>query len=290
MDAATVRTSEVETQGARIHVTVRGEGPPVLLLHGYPQTHRLWDRVAPALARRAQVVAPDLRGYGDSSTPPGGADHAGYSKRAMAQDLVEVMASLGHDRFAVVGHDRGARVGHRMALDHPEAVERLAVLDIVPTLHMVEHADAAFATGYYHWFFLAQAGGLPERLIGADPEWFLREKLARWSAPGAVPDEAAVAEYVRCFTPETVHASCEDYRAALGIDLEHDRAARGQRVGCPVLVLWGEQGFVARTYDVLDVWRGYATDVGGGAVPGGHFCPEEAPQEVLAALGPWLDG
>ncbi|MGG5257759.1 alpha/beta fold hydrolase [Phycicoccus avicenniae] len=292
MDAAAVRTTDVDTDGARIHVAVSGEGPPVVLLHGYPQTHRLWDRVAPALARRHTVVAPDLRGYGDSSTPPGGPDHAGYAKRAMAQDVLEVMAALGHDRFAVVGHDRGARVGHRLALDHPEAVERLAVLDIVPTLHMVEHTDAAFATGYYHWFFLAQPDGLPERLIGTDPEWFLREKLRRWSAPGHAPDEEAVAEYVRCFTPGTVHASCEDYRAALGIDLEHDRASRaaGERVAAPLLALWGERGFVARTYDVLDVWRGYADDVAGHAVPGGHFCAEEAPAEVLEALDGWLAG
>ncbi|NHA68880.1 alpha/beta fold hydrolase [Phycicoccus flavus] len=284
----TVHELDVDTRGARLHVTRRGSGPPVLLLHGYPQTHRMWDRVAAGLADRHEVLAPDLRGYGDSAAPPGDAGHETYSKREMAADVAEVMTALGHDTYAVVGHDRGARVGHRLTLDRPEAVTRLAVLDVAPTLHMVEHTDERFATGYYHWFFLAQEDGLPERLIGGDPGWFLRETLRRWSAPGASFEEDAVAEYVRCFTPETVHASCEDYRAALGVDLEHDRASRGQRVECPVLVLWGEQGFVARTYDVLDVWRGYATDVRGHAVPGGHFCPEEAPGAVLDALGDFL--
>lgn len=283
-------TTDVDVSGARIRVRRLGSGPPVVLLHGYPQTHRMWDRVAPALAAHHEVVALDLRGYGDSSAPDGGPDHAGYAKRAMAQDVVEAMAALGHDRFAVVGHDRGARVGHRLALDHPDAVTRLAVLDIAPTLHMVEHTDPAFATGYYHWFFLAQPDDLPERLIAADPDWFLREKLKRWAAPGFSHDPAAVDEYVRCFTPETVHASCEDYRAALTVDLEHDRASReaGDRVTRPLLVLWGEQGFVGRTYDVLDVWRRYADDVGGHTVPGGHYCAEESPDEVVAALVPFL--
>lgn len=281
---------DVETSGARIHVTRQGSGPPVLLLHGYPQTHRMWHRVAPALVDRFEVVAPDLRGYGDSSRPPGGADHSGYSKRAMAADMVEVMTALGHERFAVVGHDRGGRVGHRMAKDHPERVRRLCVIDIAPTLHMFDHTDQAFATGYYHWFFLVQGDGLPEHLIGADPGWYLREKLRRWAAPGAVFDEGAVAEYVRCFSdPEVVHATCEDYRAAAGIDLEHDRADRDRLVTCPLLVLWGEAGFVHRTYDVLEVWRGYATDVRGHAVPGGHFPPEESPDSVVAALTTFLD-
>lgn len=278
---------EVDTGAARLHVTRRGSGPPVLLLHGYPQTHRMWDDVAAALAEHHEVVTPDLRGYGDSSAPDGGPDHAGYAKRAMAGDVLAVMAAFGHERFAVAGHDRGGRVAHRLALDHPDAVTRLAVLDIVPTLHMVERADRQLAYGYYHWFFLAQPDGLPERLIGADPGWYLREKLRRWSAPGTDFDEEREAEYVRCFSrPEVLHATCEDYRAALGVDLDHDRASRddGLRVGCPLLVLWGEAGFVARTYDVLDVWGRYAEDVRGRAVPGGHFCPEESPREVAAAL------
>lgn len=280
---------DVETAGTVLHVTRRGSGPPLLLLHGYPETHRMWDRVAPALAERFEVVAPDLRGYGDSGRPPGGPDHGGYSKRAMAGDLVELMAALGHRRFDVAAHDRGGRVAHRLAKDHPGAVRRLCVMDIAPTLHMFEHTDQAFATGYYHWFFLVQGDGLPEHLIGADPEWFLRETLRRWAAPGAEFDEAAVAEYVRCFgDPAVVHASCEDYRAAAGIDLVHDRADRDRVLTCPLLVLWGEAGFVHRTYDVLDVWRQYASDVRGHAVPGGHFLPEEAPEAVLEALVPFL--
>ena len=280
---------DVATTGARLSVAVGGDGPPVLLLHGYPQTHAMWHRVAPTLAESHTVVALDLRGYGDSSAPADDPGHVTYGKRASARDVLEVMAALGHPRFAVVGHDRGGRVAHRLALDHPAAVTRLAVLDIAPTLHMVERADASFAAGYYHWFFLAQPDGLPERMIGADPEYFLHETLRRWAAPGTALDEAAVAEYVRCFSrPEVVHASCEDYRAALTVDLEHDRASRGTRVTCPLLVLWGAAGFVARTYDVLDVWRRYATDVRGRAVPGGHFCAEESPDEVLAALVPFL--
>ncbi|MBR7744639.1 alpha/beta hydrolase [Phycicoccus sp. BSK3Z-2] len=280
---------DVPTSGGTVHVAVAGSGSPVLLLHGYPQTHEMWHRVAPALAEEHTVVAADLRGYGDSTAPAAQPDHATFSKRASAADLLEAMATLGHDRFAVVGHDRGARVAHRLVHDRPDVVTRMAVLDIAPTLHMVEHADARFATGYYHWFFLAQPDGLPERLVGADPEGFLRETLRRWSAPGARFDEDAVTAYVRAFSrPEVLHASCEDYRAGLGVDLEHDRASRDRRVEVPLLVLWGADGFVARTYDVLDVWRGYAADVRGHAVPGGHFCPEEAPDEVLAALLPFL--
>ena len=276
--------------GAEINLLTGGDGPPLLLIHGYPQTHAMWHRLAPELARHFTVICPDLRGYGDSSKPPGTPDHGNYSKREMARDLVEVMAALGFERFAVAGHDRGARVAHRLALDHPTRIERACVMDIAPTLHMFDHSDQAFATGYYHWFFLIQPDGLPEHMIGADPGWFLREKLRRWSAPGAHFDEAAVAEYVRCFSsPEGVHASCEDYRAAASIDLEHDRADFGRRrIACPLLVLWGERGFVSRSYDVLTVWGEYADDVRGAPVPGGHFLPEESPDEVLRQLLPFL--
>ncbi len=277
----------VETSGARINVAVAGSGPPLLLLHGYPQTHAMWHLVAPRLARRFTVVAADLRGYGDSSKPPGGLDHAAYSKRAMAGDMAEVMTALGNDRFAVAGHDRGARVTHRLALDFPSRVERACVMDIAPTLHMFDSTDQAFATGYYHWFFLIQPDGLPERLIGADPKWYLTEKLRRWSAPGAKFAPDAVAEYVRCFaSPDGIRASCEDYRAAASIDLEHDRADRdsGMKVRCPLLVLWGGRGFVARSYDVLEVWRRYATQVEGRPLDCGHFLPEEQPDAVAAEL------
>ncbi|QID19286.1 alpha/beta hydrolase [Nitrogeniibacter mangrovi] len=280
---------DIDTRGARIHVQHGGSGPPLLLLHGYPETHRMWHRVAPALAQHFQVICPDLRGYGDSSKPASDATHAAYAKRAMAQDMIEVMAAFGHTRFAVAGHDRGARVTHRLILDHPAAVERACVMDIAPTLHMFMHADRHFATGYYHWFFLIQPDGLPEHMIGTDPRYYLREKLRRWSAPGAVFDEAVVADYVRCFSePAAIHASCEDYRAAATIDLEHDTASRERRITCPLLVLWGERGFVHRSYDVLAVWRDYATDVRGQALPCGHFLPEEAPQAVLDALIPFF--
>ena len=279
--------TRIGVSGTDIAVAHGGSGPPLLLLHGYPQTHVMWHRVAHRLARHFHVICPDLRGYGDSGKPPGGPDHAAYAKRAMAADMVAVMASLGYARFDVAGHDRGGRVTHRLALDHPHAVGRACVMDIVPTLHMFDHTDQNFATGYYHWFFLIQPDGLPERLIGADPEWYLRQKLRRWSAPTATFDPRAVAEYVRCFAePATIHASCEDYRAAAGIDLVHDRAdrARGAKVACPLLVLWGARGFVARCYDVLGVWRDYAAQVEGKALDSGHFLPEEAPEAVAAEL------
>jgi haloacetate dehalogenase len=230
---------ELETRGARVHARVGGSGPPVLLLHGYPQTHAIWHRVAGPLAARFSVIAADLRGYGDSGKPPTAPDHAPYSKRAMAQDLVEV-GLLGFESFHVVGHDRGGRVGHRLAVDHAARVRSLTVLDIAPTLAMYEQTTMDFARAYYHWFFLIQPEPLPERLLGAAPEFFLREKLRGWSQGRWPFDEAAFAEYLRCFEdPATIHASCEDYRAAATIDLDHDRADRdaGRRVRCPVLAL-----------------------------------------------------
>lgn len=285
---ADFRTQRIRTPGADIHLTHGGEGPPLLLLHGYPQTHVMWHRVAPELARDFHVVCPDLRGYGDSSRPPSDATHSPYSKRAMAQDMVEVMAHLGYQQFAVAGHDRGARVAHRMALDHPRQVSRVCVMDIAPTLHMFRHTDQNFATGYYHWFFLIQPDGLPEHMIGADPDYFLTEKLNRWSGPDAHFDAGAVAEYLRCFRdPQVIHASCEDYRAAASIDLEHDEQDRDRRVECPMLVLWGSKGFVNRTYDVMDVWRAYADNPEGRMLDCGHFLPEEAPLDVLAELRGW---
>lgn len=283
----------VDVQGTRIHATVGGEGPPVLLLHGYPQTHVMWHRVAPRLAERNTVVLADLRGYGDSARPPSEADHASYSKRAMAADQVGLMHELGFETFAVVGHDRGARVAHRMVLDRPDAVSRVALLDIVPTRHVFTHVDRALAQAYYHWFFLSQAPDLPEHLIGADPAYYLRHKLAQWSAGTGIEAFApeAVEEYVRCFSdPEVIRSSCEDYRAGASIDLEHDEidAAAGRRLTCPALVLWGSVGFVGSAYDVLDVWRQYADDVRGHAVESGHFLAEEAPEATTAALQDFL--
>jgi haloacetate dehalogenase len=281
---------QVATSGAEIHLRLGGDGPPLLLLHGYPQTSAMWHRVAPALARRFTVVAADLRGYGGSSKPPSGPDHAAYAKRAMAADMVEVMATLGFPEFAVAGHDRGGRVGYRMALDHPSTVTRLAVLDIVPTHTMWRQMDKELAVATYHWLFLAQPDGLPEKLIGADPAWWVREKLRRWAGdPDAFAAEA-VAEYVRCFSdPAAIHASCEDYRAGASVDDEQDAADLGRRrIACPLLVLWGDRGIARRAEDPLAAWRPWADDLRGQGIPAGHFLPEEAPAETLAALGAFL--
>ncbi|MGD9891172.1 MAG: alpha/beta fold hydrolase [Dehalococcoidia bacterium] len=278
---------QVTVDGATIHLVTAGSGPPLLLLHGYPQTHVLWHRVAPHLAKHFTVVVPDLRGYGASTKPPGDTDHAAYSKRVMALDQVAVMEQLGFPRFAVAGHDRGGRVAYRMALDHPDRVIRLAVLDIVPTAVMWDGADQAFGMGAYHWFFLAQPFDLPERLIGAEPEYFLRTTLARWSgSPDAFAPEA-MAAYLDAFRdPACIHATCEDYRAGATLDRDHDRAdrARGHRIGCPVLVLWGAGRIGRGGRDWLSVWRDWATDVRGEGFPCGHFLPEEAPDETFRAL------
>lgn len=269
-----------------------GRGPALLLLHGHPQTKAIWHRVLPRLAERFTVVATDLRGYGDAGKPPSVPGHATYSKRAMAADQVAVMRALGHERFALVGHDRGGRVAHRLAVDHPQAVQRLALLDICPTLAMYEQTSMEFATAYWHWFFLIQPAPFPERLIGADPAFYLSKLMGNRSA-GLSPFTAeAWAEYLRCIAdPETVRGMCEDYRAAAGIDLEHDRADRdaGRRIECPLLVLWGRDGVVARCFSPLREWQRVATDVRGEALPCGHYIPEEAPDALLAALEPFLD-
>ena len=263
-------------------------GPPVLLLHGHPQTLSTWLHVAPRLAETHAVVAMDLRGYGDSSKPPGGAHHENYAKRAMAADAVGVMRALGHDRFAVVGHDRGGRVAHRLALDHPAAVERIALFDIAPTATMYARADKAFATRYFWWFFFIQPHPLPETLIGADPEYFLRHHVTGQSkTPGSTPPDL-FAEYLRCYSDACRHAICEDYRAAAGIDLEHDAADADTRVTAPLLALWGAQGTVGQTYDVLETWREKATDVSGRALDCGHTLQEERPEEVFSELAAFL--
>jgi haloacetate dehalogenase len=274
----------IAASGAEVQLVIGGSGPPLLLLHGYPQTHAMWHKIAPRLAERFTVVAPDLRGYGDSSKPDGEPDHSGYSKRSMARDQVEVMEALGFDRFLVVAHDRGARVAHRMALDHSRRVLKLAVLDISPTRIMYTKTDMAFATAYYHWFFLTQPFDLPERLIGSDPGYYLRKKLGGWGSAGlAIFDARALAEYDRCFRDSaTIHASCEDYRAAASIDLEHDEADARQRVSCPMLVLWGDKGVVHRLFDPISDWRRVAIDVRGRPIPSGHYLAEEAPEATLA--------
>ncbi|MDQ3892774.1 MAG: alpha/beta hydrolase [Actinomycetota bacterium] len=280
----------IETEGASINAVCGGKGPPVLLLHGYPQTLVMWHLTAPRLAESFSVVATDLRGYGDSSKPEGGANHAAYSKRSMAADQVEVMEALGFGSFAAVGHDRGGRVAHRMALDYPERVTKLAVLDIVPTHYVFATADKELATAYYHWFFLIQPYDLPERLIGADPDYFLGKKLGGWGTGIEMFVPEAYTEYERCFSdPKTIHASCEDYRAAATIDLEHDEADRDQRVECPLLALWGEKGVVERLYEVLEVWSEYAGNVRGRTLPCGHYLAEERPEEMVGELVSFLE-
>jgi haloacetate dehalogenase len=277
----------IDTPGATIHTLVGGSGPPLLLIHGYPQTHVEWHKIAPRLAERFTVVLTDLRGYGDSSKPADGDGHASYSKRAMALDQVEVMRALGHDRFAVVGHDRGARVAWRLAVEHPDRVSRLAVLDIVPLPYSTMSRE--FATQYFHWFFLIQPAPFPETLIGNNAEFYLRSRFLRPSAGTAGITNEAFAEYLRCFKDAaTIHATCEDYRAGATIDLEHSSADGARRVICPLLVLWGERGTVGRLYDVMKIWREHATNVTGAALPAGHFLPEEVPDQTLSALQSFL--
>jgi haloacetate dehalogenase len=280
-------TLDVELEQVRVRAAVGGDGPPVLLLHGHPQNHATWHSVAPALADHCTVVATDLRGYGDSGRPPSDPAHRAYSKRVMAGDQVAVMRSLGHERFAVVGHDRGGRVAHRMALDHPAAVDRLAVLDIAPTATMYARTDRAFATRYFWWFFLIQPEPLPEQMIGAAPELFLRAHLAGQSATPGVPSEELVEEYLRCYDEATVHAICENYRAAAGLDLELDERdlAEGRRLRVPLLALWAERGTAGQLYDVLSTWREVSGGaVGGQALPCGHLVQEEQPAAVAGLV------
>lgn len=287
--AVSFRREFVNVGEGDIHCVVTGEGPPLLLLHGFPQTHAMWHPIAPVLAERFTVVAADLRGYGDSLKPVGDPDHMSYSKRVMAQDMAALMTALDFDSFAVVGHDRGARVARRLALDHPERVLRLAILDIVPTLTVFQTINQKVALGYYHWFFLAQPSDLPERLIAADPDFFLDHTLGSWAKDKNAFDQFAMAEYRRCFADRAaIHGMCEDYRAGATIDLVHDSEDEDDRIACPVLVLWGAHGLVAASYDVMAVWRQEADEVTGQAIDAGHFLVEEAPDATLEALWPFL--
>ena len=285
------RQSIASDEGVSIHTVVCGEGPPLLLLHGHPQTHAIWHKVAPVLARKFTLVLCDLRGYGDSSKPEGEPDHANYSKRTMARDMLRVMQHLGHQRFAVLAHDRGARVAHRLAADHPDAVSRMVLLDIAPTLAMYEQTSEQFARDYWHWFLLIQPRPLPERLIEPDPYAYMLGVMGGRYGGMSVFDPRALAEYTRSMKqPGAVHAMCEDYRAAASIDLEHDRAdrERGLRLAMPLMILWGDKGVVHRCFKPLDEWRRVADDVRGEALPCGHYIPEAAPDELLAQVMPFF--
>jgi haloacetate dehalogenase len=282
---------DITTSGATIHTLVGGSGPPLLLIHGYPQTHVEWHKIAGRLAQDHTVVMTDLRGYGDSSKPEGAADHANYSKRTMAQDQLAAMRALGFDAFTVMAHDRGARVAHRMALDHPAAMRRLVTLDIAPTLAMYEQTSFEFARSYWHWFFLVRPAPFPETLIRADPDLYLRSTIGARSAGLRPFTDEAYAEYLRCLRdPATAHGICEDYRASLGIDLEQDRADRegGRRVECPMLSLWGEEGVIARCFDPSMEWPRLASNWRGQPLPCGHYIAEEVPDLLLEETLPFL--
>ncbi len=280
--------TEIKTSGARIVTVYGGNGPPLLLMHGNPFSHLSWHKFAPRLAEQFTVVATDLRGYGDSEKVPGGADHSNYSFRAMAGDQIEVMAALGHERFYAAGHDRGARVLHRMCLDHPHKVVRAAILDIIPQHHLLNNVTRAWGTFSWHWFFMIQPYDFPERLMSADPDYFIEKKLAKTAQGLSFFDPRALAEYKRYFrNPATVHAMCEDYRATHGVDLDMDTKdfEAGRKIACPVLLLWGATGGVGRNHDAEQIWRRYASDIcGAKALPCGHYLSEEAPEETYTEL------
>ena len=276
---------QIETSGATINLVKGGSGPPLLMLHGYPQSHVMWHKIAPRLAEDFTVVAPDLRGYGDSGKPHGDPEHLIYSKREMARDQAEVMTQLGFDTFLLVGHDRGARVSHRLTKDHSDRVLKLATLDIIPTHKMFQIVNKEMATNTYHWFFLIQPYDFPERMIGGAADYFIRTRFTRGANAETIFPSEAVEQYVRCFCdPGTIHATCEDYRAGASIDLVHDEADFDNKVTCPMLALWSETGYVGRTQNVLEVWSEYATNVRGFSLPAGHFLAEELPDATYEAI------
>ncbi len=278
----------IKTSEATIHGVMGGAGPPLLLLHGYPQSHVEWHKMAPMLAKYYTLVITDLRGYGDSSKPPDGINHMGYSKRAMAQDQVEVMEQLGFKYFSVVAHDRGARVAHRMALDHPTRLKKIAIMDIVPTYKLFATTNKEFALAYWHWFFLSQKAPLPETLLMSNAEFILRNWAFAGMTPSVLPEEI-FQEYLRNFkNPDVMHAMCEDYRAAATIDLVHDKSDIDIKVNCPLFVLWGAKGAMEGLYDVLETWKERALYVSGKSLPCGHWMPEQLPEQVFEEIHDFL--
>jgi len=278
---------QLDVGPVQIHARTAGSGPPLLLLHGYPESSLMWRNVAPSLAENFTVVATDLRGYGNSSTPPDDELHETYSKRAMAADQAKVMELLGHDQFMVAGHDRGGRVAHRLALDFPTRIKRLAVLDIIPTLHMFENVDREMAQSYFHWFFLIQGNGVPEQLINADPQAWIASRFSGRLLGENPIDPETITEYTNTFrNPAHVAATCADYRAAASIDLDHDRADRSakHRITAPLLVTWGQSSYVGRNFDSVQVWKNFADQVTGIQAPSDHYIPEEAPSFTVEVL------
>ncbi|MBA3448835.1 MAG: alpha/beta hydrolase [Pseudaminobacter sp.] len=282
----------VKTAGAEINVAIGGEGPPLLLLHGNPLTHVSWHRIAPTLAKSFTVIAPDLRGYGDSSKPDGGEDHSAYSFRAMGQDNAEIMTHFGFDRFQVAGHDRGARVAFRMALDFPERIERLAALDIVPTYDLLSNVTLGWGLESYHWFFMAQKAPFPEKLICADLDYYINYKLNKKGVGLSIFAPDALAEYARCTTPDQIHAVCEDYRATVTLDYAFEKAdfEAGRKIACPVLVLWGEDSHVGRHLKPIEAWSQWADDLRGWSVPTGHYPAEQRPDLIYEAMWSFFNG
>ncbi|MDJ0843819.1 alpha/beta fold hydrolase [Crocosphaera sp.] len=279
----------IQTSEVKINLIKGGKGYPVLLLHGYPQTHVMWHKIAARLAENFTIIIPDLRGYGDSDKPSGMTNHDNYSKRVVAQDQIDVMSQLGYEEFYLVGHDRGGRVAHRLTLDYPHKVKKLALLDIAPTYQMYTTTDQEFATAYYHWFFLIQPFPFPETLINNNPDFFLTHCLQSWSKTESAFTPEAMEEYLRCFRdPQTIHGTCEDYRASATIDLEHDRMDIDNKIECPLLVLWGNKGVIEKKYNVTQSWKKRATNVQGKSLNCGHFLPEECPEETYQLLQKFL--
>jgi len=274
----------IEVNGVNINYKIGGKGEPLLLLHGYPQSHVLWRKIAPLFAENYTVICSDLRGYGDSDKPQSDKKHLTYSKKTMGLDQNELMKKLGFNEYFLVGHDRGGRVAHRMAIDFKENIKKISVLDIVPTSHVFKNTNAILAKRYYHWFFLIQSYPHPETMIGNDPEYFIRSKLQMWGANNEYLTEEIIQEYLRCFTVDTIHASCEDYRAGASIDLVHHEEDFDKKISCPLQVLWGSKAFVEELYDPIKVWKEWALNVEGQSIDCGHFLPEESPIETYNAI------